>query len=276
LGVLKLRIITALVLVPVFVLSVLYLETIWFAALMGMVIALAAWEWAGIAGYKQALTRVGYTLLVILLLGTAFVLRLSSVPVWLIALALLWWLVALFLIMRYQLHETAGFGLPLPAAVIGLLVLVPPWLSLIVLHASEPDGVILVLFLLILIWSADIAAYFAGRRWGKKKLCSRVSPGKSWQGVYGALAASGLMGLAYATYKHMQGVDLLIFIVICLITVLASILGDLLESLMKRIANVKDSGSLLPGHGGVLDRIDSLTAALPVYIAALCLWGKIA
>ena len=273
---LKLRIITALVLVPVFVLSVFYLETVWFAVLVGMVIALAAWEWAGIAGYTQALARVGYTLLIILSLGTAFFLRLSSLPIWLNALALLWWLAALFLVMRYQQYDAAGFSLPLPGAMIGLLVLVPPWLSLIVLHAAGPDGVILVLFSLILIWSADIAAYFAGRRWGKNKLCSRVSPGKSWEGLYGALVASGLMGLVYATYQHMQGVEMLIFIAICLITVLASILGDLLESLMKRIANVKDSGSILPGHGGVLDRIDSLTAALPVFFAALFLWGKVA
>ncbi len=242
---------------------------------MAVVIALAAWEWAEIAGFGSRPARVAYTLLIIFLLAVFFVFRFSQLSLWLITLSLFWWAVAIGLVLAYQKQTANSFKLPLPAAVIGILVLVPPWLSLIVLHSDEPDGAILVLFLLVLIWSADIAAFFCGRRWGKNKLASRVSPGKSWEGLYGALAASGVMALIYASYRQIQGSDLLIFTGICLITVLASILGDLLESLMKRIASVKDSGSLLPGHGGVLDRIDSLTAALPVFLGTIWLWEKL-
>ena len=271
---LKHRILTAIVLVPIFVLGVLYLETIWFALLMAAVIALAAWEWAAIAGYTKPSLRFTYTLLVISLLGLAYVFRLSPLPIWMNVFVVVCWLAALWMVVHYQKHGGSDFVMPLPAVVMGVLVLVPPWLSLIVLRADEPDGVKSVLFLLVLIWSADIAAYFCGRRWGKSKLCDRVSPGKSWEGVYGALLAAAGLGLVMALYQHMQWADLLIFTAICLITVLASILGDLLESLMKRQGNVKDSGSLLPGHGGVLDRIDSLTAALPVFVCALWLWEK--
>lgn len=276
LNVLKLRIITAIVLIPVIVLGVLYLDKLWFAVLFGAVIAVAAWEWAGIAGYTQRLPRTGYTLLVVLLMALAFAFRFGQLPFWLIGIALLWWVLAIYLVAAYQGNESDEFSLPLPAALIGLLTLVPAWLSLIVLHEDEPDGVVLVLFLLLLIWCADIAAYFSGRRWGKSRICSRVSPGKSWEGVYGALLAAVVMAVMYSANRHLQGVESLIFMGICLITVLASIVGDLLESLMKRIAKVKDSGSILPGHGGVLDRIDSLTAALPVFFGALWLWKTVA
>jgi phosphatidate cytidylyltransferase len=272
--VLKLRILTAAVLIPVFIIAVLYLNTASFAVLMATVIALAAWEWAGIAGFSGSLKRAGYTLAVITLLILTYIFRSGSLPVWILSIALLWWGLAIHLVLRYQNHQSLDFTIP-AKALIGLVVLLPAWLSLLVLHAFEPDGVLLVLFLLVLIWSADIAAYFAGRRWGKHKLCSRVSPGKSWEGVFGALAASVALAFIYALYVQLQGVELLIFITICIITVLASILGDLLESLMKRISKMKDSGSILPGHGGVLDRIDSLTAALPIFLCSLWIWEKI-
>ena len=272
---LKLRILTAAVLIPVFVLAVLYLNTVSFALLMATVIALAAWEWAGIAGFAGSLKRASYTLMVVILLIFSYTLRSGSFPILLISIALFWWGMAIYLVLRYQSHQKLDFDTP-AKALIGLVVLLPAWMSLLILHAFEPDGVLLVLFLLVLIWGADIAAYFAGRRWGKHKLCSRVSPGKSWEGVFGALAASVALALIYALLVQLQGVELLIFITICIITVLASILGDLLESLMKRISNLKDSGSILPGHGGVLDRIDSLTAALPVFLCSLWFWEKIA
>ena len=269
---LKLRIITALVLIPVFVLSVLYMPDVWFAVFMASVIALAAWEWAAIVGYKETLKRSGYVTTIILIMATVFVYRSSPLATWVITMALLWWLCAAWMVVRYQRHQGLDFHLIMPAGIIGVLVLVPAWLSLIMLHADEPEGIKLVLFLLVLIWSADISAYFCGRRWGKNKLCDQVSPGKSWEGVFGALFAGTMAALAYALSQGMNGLDILIFVSICLLTVMASVLGDLLESLMKRLGEVKDSGSILPGHGGVLDRIDSLTAALPVFLSALCLW----
>ncbi len=143
---------------------------------------------------------------------------------------------------------------------------------MVLLHGGRGDGVYLVLFLLVMIWIADSAAYFSGRRWGKTRLAGRISPGKSWEGVFGALFATSAFSLAAASFKDMQGTEILVFLFICLVTVSASILGDLMESMIKRQSGLKDSGSLLPGHGGVLDRMDSLTAAAPVFLSGLWLF----
>ena len=263
---LRQRIITALVLVPVFVLGVIFLETTLLAMLLGLVIAMAAWEWAGIAGYSSNPGRFTYTVAIISLLLTAYLLRNSAFTQFMIIFVIGAWCGALWMVARYQVLGGSGFSLPLPASVIGVLVLVPPWISLVILHGDEPHGVKSVLFIMVLIWGADIAAYFAGRRWGRRKLCVNVSPGKSWEGVYGALLLGGFLGAAAALYSGMNWMQTLVFIVVCQLTIAASVLGDLLESLLKRISGIKDSGSILPGHGGILDRIDSLTAALPVFV----------
>jgi len=151
-------------------------------------------------------------------------------------------------------------------------VLVPAWASLVVIHGVDPQGPRLLLFLMVLIWVADSFAYFAGRRWGRTKLAPVISPGKTREGVYGALAGAVLCG-GGLVWLMPQGNPLLL-ILFCLLIVLVSVVGDLFESLMKRQAGVKDSGSLLPGHGGMLDRIDSLTAAAPLFLLGLLLLGE--
>ena len=156
-------------------------------------------------------------------------------------------------------------------AVIGILILAPAWLSLVILHTSHSDGISQLLFLLILIWIADSAAYFSGRRWGKTKLANKVSPGKTWEGIFGAIFAILVFCYAYSRFMDMQGSEILLFLLLGIITVSGSVLGDLIESLMKRHSGIKDSGTLLPGHGGVMDRIDSLTAAGPIFVAGLWL-----
>jgi phosphatidate cytidylyltransferase len=154
----------------------------------------------------------------------------------------------------------------------GLLVLIPAWAGLVWIHQLS-RGPYLVLFLLVLIWIADSGAYFAGRRWGRRKLAPLVSPGKTREGAYGALAGGllwgGVLAALYGVSVPQQGC----LVLLCLLTVVASIVGDLYESLSKRERGVKDSGSLLPGHGGILDRIDSLTAAAPVFALGLHLIG---
>jgi phosphatidate cytidylyltransferase len=130
-----------------------------------------------------------------------------------------------------------------------------------------------VLYLLVLIWTADSGAYFAGRRWGRRKLARHVSPGKSWEGVAGALVLGGGFALACGAGFGYAGPALALFTLIGLATVAVSVLGDLFESLVKRYRDVKDSGGLLPGHGGILDRIDSLTAAAPFFAAGIALLG---
>ncbi|NNE38740.1 MAG: phosphatidate cytidylyltransferase [Gammaproteobacteria bacterium] len=131
----------------------------------------------------------------------------------------------------------------------------------------------MLIFLLILIWAADISGYFCGKQWGKNRIAPLVSPGKTWQGAAGAMAACCIISIGFSINKQFQLSESIIFLVICLVTVVISIIGDLMESLLKRSANVKDSGTLLPGHGGVLDRIDSFTAACPVFLALITLSG---
>jgi len=152
--------------------------------------------------------------------------------------------------------------------VAGPFVLLPAWLALVRLHAQGPtlDGPQLLTFLLLLVVAADVGAYFAGRAFGKHKLAPRVSPGKTWEGVAGGLAGASLLALAGALWFELP---LPRFVLLCVLVVMISVVGDLAESLFKRHAGVKDSGSILPGHGGILDRIDSLTAAGPCFVLGM-------
>jgi phosphatidate cytidylyltransferase len=174
------------------------------------------------------------------------------------------WVYALVRISRFAQHPEQGEGRA-ALLIYGVLALAPCWAALVLLHNSDPSGPGIVLFLLVLVSAADTGAYFAGHRFGRRKLAPNVSPGKTVEGVWGGLGAAALAALLGALVLRIQGLQLLPFLLLCLITVLASVLGDLFESMMKRQHGVKDSGQLLPGHGGLLDRIDSLTAAAPVF-----------
>lgn len=174
----------------------------------------------------------------------------------------------MFLVIRYQMNKSINLSSDIMKAIIGGVILIPAWLSLILIHLNT-SGVSLVLFLFFLIWLADSAAYFSGRKFGSKKLASNVSPGKSWEGVYGALSISLLFGASYAFYADMKFLVAVYFILLVFLTASFSILGDLVESMFKRMAGIKDSSNILPGHGGILDRIDSLTSAAPVFFAGL-------
>jgi phosphatidate cytidylyltransferase len=164
-------------------------------------------------------------------------------------------------------------GLKVGELAAGVLVLAAPWGALIELHESDPHGRALVLFFLMLVWTADSLAYFVGRRWGRTKLAPRVSPGKTREGVYGALAGALLWGLLLGWVSSLGPSGTLAAVLLCGVTVLISVVGDLYESLLKRRRGVKDSSHLLPGHGGMLDRVDSLTAAAPVFVLGLALIG---
>jgi phosphatidate cytidylyltransferase len=158
----------------------------------------------------------------------------------------------------------------------GILILASPWAAMVELHGLGQAGPALVLLLVLLVWTADSLAYFAGRRFGRTKLAPLVSPGKTREGVYAALAGGLLWGLplGWLTGLDWRGTGLAALV--CLVAVAASVVGDLYESLQKRRRGMKDAGSLLPGHGGMLDRVDSLTAAAPVFALGIALVGGLA
>lgn len=271
---LKQRILTALLLVPLVMLLVLVVESRWFALVAGLVVVLGAWEWSRMAGFNSMAARSLYVVSTVALLGLCSGLLGSSGIQWVSLLGVFWWIIASMLIIAAQQQWLEMPDSRWLKAVIGLVVLVPAWLSLVLLHDDgSAEGRQLVMVLFLLIWTADIAAYFAGKRWGKTPLANAISPGKTWEGVFGGMLASVGTGYVFTLTISIQHYETIMFLILCLVTISISIIGDLFESLMKRRANLKDSGNILPGHGGVLDRIDSLTAASPVFLTGLWLTG---
>ena len=277
-SVLTQRIITAATLIPLMAWGVLGLPTGYVALILASIVLCGAWEWGALAGWEQLHQRVAYTLsFVPVLLAVYWVSTQPNGLLVILLLGLLWWVLACLAVIRFQ-KEESGLSIrgTFKLAVAGWFVLAPAWLALIALHRVGEIGPYLVMFLMALIWSADVGAYFIGKRWGRTRLASRVSPGKSLEGVAGALIVVGLMAFPGAESLGVGGDQQVEFVILCLATVLVSILGDLTESLVKRGAGVKDSGGLLPGHGGVLDRIDSLTAAAPFFAVGLIQLGMVA
>lgn len=273
---LKQRLLTALFLIPLFIGIVFVLPSYLVASLFAIVVLQATWEWGGLINLP---TRAERWLLVSGMLNVLWLghlLSASSIAVnFLLGVAVLWWCLAAWWIRQFEAEHDIPYGRYLGRDVwAGMLTLVPAWLALVVLHANPALGPRYVVFLLVLIWVADSGAYFIGRRFGRHKLARLVSPGKTWEGAAGALLVSLLVAwIGVAALDVDDGVRLQ-FVVICIVTAMFSIVGDLFESLVKRRAGVKDSGTLLPGHGGVLDRIDSLTAAAPVFLFGLILTGN--
>jgi len=262
------RIITALLLIPLVVAAVLWLPSTWFALLIGAFLLLGSKEMAQLSNVNSPLALLLYAAVFSAMLATIyFVVPVEWKPL-LQLLAVAWWLlITLYLLMRRKSIEAVPALRP-GILLIGGVILAIAWLSVLDLHQKSANGPALVMFMFVLIWVADSGAYFAGRAWGKAKLSPVVSPGKTWAGAMGAMAgavvcASGLWWLGLVS------ASLLSLILLCLLVTAVSIGGDLWESLLKRQAEVKDSGTLLPGHGGVLDRVDSLLAAAPVFAIGL-------
>lgn len=269
-GKLKQRTLTALLVAPLPVAAVLLLPTPYLALCLGLVLIVAAWEWAALVGIPSGAGRFAYaTLLGICLL----VLWQPSLHQWfayLTAVAVVFWCVVALLLLRVRVIERKS-GPDFAMAVAGLVVLIGPWVAIAHLHAYSPVGPYLVLFLLVLIWVVDILAYFTGRHWGREKLAPLISPGKTRAGVYGALVGAALCGTLLGWALGLSPWYLLLLVALCTLVAFVSVIGDLFESLVKRSRDMKDSGHLLPGHGGVLDRIDSLTAAAPFFTLGI-LW----
>jgi len=263
-SVLRQRVLTAIVLVPLLLAGLFLLPGKGWQLLTCLPIAIAAGEWARLCGYRSGLRIAFIGILVASCLGfvaafssgnyVSLAVGLSSL---LFVVALMFWAIAAPL----WLHRGWHLRQPLLLGVVGWIVLVPAWLAAAYLQRSPW----LLLAVLLVVWIADTAAYFSGRSFGRRKLAPQISPGKTWEGVIGALVAVLIYGLV-ASFVLQPGAtiyDRLAALIFVAVLTILSIVGDLFESWIKREAGAKDSGNLLPGHGGVLDRIDSLTAALP-------------
>ena len=274
---LKQRLITAIILIVLFLGAIFNVDTQGLGVLLAVLVAAGAWEWAGLMRLSSALLKSLYLLATVFLLYFSFELLANpSLLENLLIVSALFWLCALLFLCyanATQMNIKAWHISPVISGFIGVLLLLPTWLALLYIHGSLQQGEWFLLFLMVLIWGADSGAYFAGRAWGKNKLAVVVSPGKTWEGFAGAMLIAVVLAIAAAVYWYSDLKPQVMFVLLCVVTVIFSVVGDLFESLFKRQAGVKDSGKLLPGHGGVLDRIDSLTAAAPIFTLGMILLG---
>ena len=250
------RILTAMLLLAVFVPAVLWAPAWLWALLMAGVVGVAAFEWGRLSHFPPLSARVYSVLLALCALALPYGLAADwpAIQAALILLAIAFWLlvVPLWLLGRWRAES------PVVRAAVGVVVLLPTWAALLYLHGRGPS---VLLGVMAIVWIADTAAYFAGRQFGRHKLAPAISPGKTWEGVAGALAA---LALYAGILSLLAGMPLLSLLLMVSALLYLSVLGDLFESWIKRVSGMKDSGHILPGHGGVLDRIDALTSTLPV------------
>jgi phosphatidate cytidylyltransferase len=263
---LRKRITTALVLAAIFLAIVLLLPPVATRVVLTVLVLAGAWEWSAFLRLPGNLYRWLYVGFLAVMMPVAW--HVTETPEGreiVLAAAVVWWVIALVWI-AFAPHRVT----PWSAALAGVLALVPAWLALVRLRFDLARGAEWMIFTLVLVFAADIGAFFAGRRFGRLRLAPAVSPGKTWEGVLGGAAAGALIAVVGSKWF---GVPLYGFLPLCLAAVAFSIIGDLTESLLKRFAGVKDSGTLFPGHGGVMDRIDSVTGAAPVMLFGLTVLG---
>lgn len=273
------RIITALVLLPIVLAALFLLEPDGFAVFAGVIVALAAWEWARLAGLHRQVSRVLYALVVVAIVATISLAPEISRSFLLYA-ALAWWVASLFLVISFP-SSSAFWSSTGVRIIIGIYILVPFWVAIVFMRSADIvvypglSPLWLIFYTLFIVFAADTGAYFAGKTLGKSKLAPKVSPGKSWAGFWGGLISACLFALAACVQLDVPLSFYVQLVILTAITSVFSVVGDLTESMFKRQAGIKDSSQLLPGHGGVMDRIDSLVAAFPVMTSLLLIFGWI-
>jgi phosphatidate cytidylyltransferase len=264
---LRKRILTAVPLGVALLVILLALPPVFTVVTVTVVMLAGAWEWSGFLKLSRPALRAAYVGITALLIWGTW--RLAAGDAGrdaLILAAVIWWCVALLWVALAPQRAST-----ITAALAGVLALVPAWLALVCMRLGV-NGAQWVVFTLILVFAADIGAYFGGRHFGRVKLAPQVSPGKTWEGVLGGIVLSGAWALGGSRWFHIPWLS---FVPLCASAVAFSIVGDLTESMLKRFAGLKDSGSLLPGHGGMMDRIDSITAAAPVLFFGLTSMGVV-
>ena len=280
---LKERVLSAIVMVIVALAAIFWLPPLALTIALSALVVLGMWEWAQFVGFKSQMSRVvvaGVTTCILLLLVVAntdyinaarFMTDLSVIALFI---ACVWWLAALVLVVTYPNSAKLWAKSVVAKFLFGICTLFPFLIGLLAIRFNNYtldayQGTYLLLYVFLLVWGADSGAYFFGRALGKHKLAPKVSPGKSWEGVLGGLFTSGVIAFVFlqVTPNDVFGrtLETVPFIVVSIATVAISVLGDLAESMFKRQAGIKDSSNLIPGHGGILDRVDSLTAAIPFF-----------
>ena len=274
----KQRIITALILAPIMIIGIFFLPLKQFAFFIAAIATIGAWEWANIAGYQRKWGRIFYAFIVFACMyATARWLRVNEEHViYFLGVGTAWWVVAFALVKNYP-GGTDLWHARYIRGFLGLCVLIPMWVGFMQLK-QMPHSSILIIYVMLIVWGADTGAYFSGKKWGRSKLAPQVSPGKSWAGFWGGLVTTCVIGCLFALSIHewlrpLSPEDLAKLAVITVLTMVISVLGDLVESMMKRYRGIKDSSDLLPGHGGVLDRIDSMAAAVPIFAFCMLVLG---
>jgi phosphatidate cytidylyltransferase len=259
--VLKERVITALIAVAVLLLVLFALPRAAAQAVIALLILAGAWEWSGFLGSGSTPIRAMYVGLVAVLMGLV-TWQAPQINGLLFQVAVAWWICALV--------WTLFYPTPIPAAVrwvAGLLVLLPLYNALVVLYLASPA---VLLGALLIVWAADTGAFVAGKLFGRVKLAPQISPGKTWEGVIGGLATVAFLAVVGA---YLFDARVAVLVPFCLAVACASVVGDLTVSMFKRTAGLKDSGSIFPGHGGVLDRVDSVAAAAPLFALGIAWTG---
>jgi phosphatidate cytidylyltransferase len=262
------RILTALILAPLFIWAIFAMPTNYFGYFLLLFVVIGAWEFARLIKIEKPLYRA---LISIGIVGCAFVASrhaqdLHNLQV-ILYVSVLWWSLNLYWVISYPDNVQSWYGSGIVRVMGGVMLLVPMWVALINLHSNYGGEYFLLLMLLI--WGADSGAYFVGRAFGKHKLAPKVSPGKSVEGVIGGVIFAVVIMFIFLQYQNIATDNYFGYLLLAIVVSSISVLGDLYESLFKRISGFKDSGSILPGHGGILDRIDSLTAAAPFFLLGL-------
>jgi phosphatidate cytidylyltransferase len=270
---LKQRILTALVLIPIVLGILFYAPYPVFEGAAAVLMLLGAWEWSKLMGLSQRYARLLYLALIALLLALVYWWEFTSEIV--LVIGGVWWsLITLTLI--YLVYQKRALTLPAwLVGISGIFTIVPCWVGLSILRTiPSGNGDILILLLLLCVWGADTGAYFSGRFFGRHKLAPLISPKKTWEGCYGGAVTIALVISIYGLLENIPGYGLIAWLGVGLLILVVSIVGDLFESLLKRGRSIKDSGQLLPGHGGILDRLDSLFAAAPVFALSIIIFGE--
>lgn len=268
---LKARILTVICVLPLFLTALFYLSSIFWMTLLLVLAVIGSWEWSRLA--KFSLSGSIFYLVLTALIGGELLFILSravltnpytTVFLWLYAATLVFWILGAPSLLKLNLPIRD----PALLVLTGWLLLLPTCLALYQLRAIDP---LLLLGFMTVVWVSDTAAYFVGRALGRHKFAPNISPGKTWEGVAGALIAVSIYALTWG-YLAGEKTQTMLLVPLLLVLVVLGIIGDLFESLMKRQAGVKNSGDILPGHGGILDRIDALTSTLPVAILAVLIF----